>query len=255
MAVTETIQELLQGIDDAQYGREMRQFIHKGIQKCYEEGSAGETDLVAREDIAAAREDIAAAREDIAVLQSSTATVLNSLWISRKLEKGRLVIYDGKLYRATGTFNAGYTLVLGTDLVETTIDDELFKIGTVRQVVITSQTLNANNKWINLGGFDELPNGTYIVSIAATISKTVSGTSYGISAGYSVGGSDRSDGAATILLPGDGSLRKIAHTYILVVTNSEPLYLKCFNGNISCDYDGVIRVMRINNISAYSGSF
>lgn len=48
MAVTETIEELLQGIDDAQYGREMRQYIHKGIQKCYEEGSAGETDLVAR---------------------------------------------------------------------------------------------------------------------------------------------------------------------------------------------------------------
>lgn len=51
MAVTETIQELLQGIDDAQYGRDMRQYIHKGIQKCYEEGSAGETDLVAREAI------------------------------------------------------------------------------------------------------------------------------------------------------------------------------------------------------------
>lgn len=49
MAVTETIQELLQGIDDAQYGRDMRQYIHKGIQKCYEEGSAGETDLTARE--------------------------------------------------------------------------------------------------------------------------------------------------------------------------------------------------------------
>jgi hypothetical protein len=49
MAVTETIQELLQGIDSAQYGREMRQFIHKGIQKCYEEGSAGETDPGARE--------------------------------------------------------------------------------------------------------------------------------------------------------------------------------------------------------------
>lgn len=51
MAVTETIQELLQGIDEAQYGRDMRQFIHKAIQKCYEEGSAGETDLVAREAI------------------------------------------------------------------------------------------------------------------------------------------------------------------------------------------------------------
>lgn len=48
MAVSETIQEILQGIDEAQYGRDMRQYIHKGIQKCYEEGSAGETDLEAR---------------------------------------------------------------------------------------------------------------------------------------------------------------------------------------------------------------
>lgn len=51
MAVSETIQEILQGIDDSQYGRDMRDYIHKGIQKCYEEGSAGETDLVARESI------------------------------------------------------------------------------------------------------------------------------------------------------------------------------------------------------------
>lgn len=58
MAVTETIQELLQGIDDAQYGRDMRQYIHKGIQKCYEEGSAGETDLVAREQVADLQEDL-----------------------------------------------------------------------------------------------------------------------------------------------------------------------------------------------------
>lgn len=56
MAVTETIEELLEGIDTSQYGRDMRQYIHKGIQKCYEEGSAGETDLVARTAIAELRE-------------------------------------------------------------------------------------------------------------------------------------------------------------------------------------------------------
>lgn len=59
MAVTETIQELLQGIDDAQYGRDMRQYIHKGIQKCYEEGSAGETDLEARERLDTLESDLA----------------------------------------------------------------------------------------------------------------------------------------------------------------------------------------------------
>lgn len=52
MAVSETIQEILDGIDESQYGRDMRDYIHKGIQKCYEEGSAGETDLQARTDIA-----------------------------------------------------------------------------------------------------------------------------------------------------------------------------------------------------------
>lgn len=58
MAVTETIQELLQGILDSQYGRDMRQFIHDAIKKCYEEGSAGETDLEARERLDAIEEQI-----------------------------------------------------------------------------------------------------------------------------------------------------------------------------------------------------
>lgn len=48
MAVTETIQQILQGIDSAQYGRDMRQYIHKGIEKCYDDGRAGTIDLEAR---------------------------------------------------------------------------------------------------------------------------------------------------------------------------------------------------------------
>lgn len=65
MAVTETIQELLQGIDSAQYGRDMRQFIHKAIQKCYEEGSAGETDLEARDRLDDVEADITEIRSEM----------------------------------------------------------------------------------------------------------------------------------------------------------------------------------------------
>ena len=65
MSVTATIQELLQGIMDSQYGRDMRQFIHDAIQKCYEEGSAGETDLEARERLDVVEDDIEEIRSEM----------------------------------------------------------------------------------------------------------------------------------------------------------------------------------------------
>lgn len=52
MAVTETITEILQLISETQYGRDMREAIRKGIEKCYEDGRAGAIDLEARSDIA-----------------------------------------------------------------------------------------------------------------------------------------------------------------------------------------------------------
>ena len=74
MAVSETIQEILQGIDDAQYGRDMRDYIHKGIQKCYEEGSAGETDLVAREEIEEIRNDMLSSSLPTSVIHTLEVT-------------------------------------------------------------------------------------------------------------------------------------------------------------------------------------
>lgn len=46
------IQEYLDLIKNAVYGREVRQAIHDGIYQCYEDGRAGAIDLVAREEIA-----------------------------------------------------------------------------------------------------------------------------------------------------------------------------------------------------------
>lgn len=53
MAVTETMAELLDTIDNAEYGRDVRDAIHKGVQKCYEDGSAGSEDEVARDAVTA----------------------------------------------------------------------------------------------------------------------------------------------------------------------------------------------------------
>ena len=46
------IQEYLDKIKNAVYGREVRQAIHDGIEECYKDGKAGAVDLVAREQIA-----------------------------------------------------------------------------------------------------------------------------------------------------------------------------------------------------------
>lgn len=114
MAVTETIQELLQGIDDSQYGRDMRQYIHKGIQKCYEEGSAGETDLTARNDIA----DINAT---IAEILGNFGSVESTSTASRAYTKGDIIVYENRLYKATAAIAQGDTLTVGGNIEDITV--------------------------------------------------------------------------------------------------------------------------------------
>ena len=53
------IQTLLKNILSAVYGKDVRQSIHDAIHKCYEDGKAGELDLVAREGIERIRNNIA----------------------------------------------------------------------------------------------------------------------------------------------------------------------------------------------------
>lgn len=117
MAVTETIQELLQGIDEAQYGRDMRQYIHKGIQKCYEEGSAGETDLVARESV----EKILEIFGDVE--SSSTA--------SKDYAVGDSLIYDGRLYKVISAIEEGDTFTEGTNIEETRASSNIGNMYTI----------------------------------------------------------------------------------------------------------------------------
>lgn len=114
MAVTETIQELLQGIDDSQYGRDMRQYIHKGIQKCYEEGSAGETDLIAR--------------EGISTILSNFASIEDGSTLSRSYKQNDYFLHDKKLYRVNTSRPSGSIISNGITqgyFIETSIAGEL----------------------------------------------------------------------------------------------------------------------------------
>lgn len=114
MAVTETIQQILEGIDTSQYGRDMRQYIHKGIEKCYEEGSAGETDLVARNDISA--------------FASNFASVEDDSTISRAYNENEYFLHDKKLYRVNVYKSSGTSISSGITqgfFTETSISGEL----------------------------------------------------------------------------------------------------------------------------------
>lgn len=130
MPVTETIQELLDGIDEAQYGRDMRKYIHKGIQKCYEEGSAGETDLVAR-----------AAIEDIL---GNFATVESTSSASRAYNQGHLLVYNNKLYRVKKHIEYGDTLTSGTNIEETNVGQEA---PSVKYLVATISSSDLQSAW------------------------------------------------------------------------------------------------------------
>lgn len=59
------IEEYLNKIKTAVYGREVRQAIHDGIETCYKEGKAGATDLVARSEISSVNAELTARIDEI----------------------------------------------------------------------------------------------------------------------------------------------------------------------------------------------
>lgn len=130
MAITATIQELLQGIADSQYGRDMRQYIHDAIQKCYEDGSAGELDLQAR--------------QDIQKIYEIFGNVETGTTASQAYAEGDTFIYDGKLYKAITAIAQGDTFTEGTNIEEIT----------VAGVTVTPPKFSAiDNVWHQTGTF------------------------------------------------------------------------------------------------------
>ena len=106
MSVTATIQELLQGIMDSQYGRDMRQFIHDAIQKCYEEGSAGETDIVARDEIDEIRNDMVSSELSPSIINYFNITMSGVYAYANKCyyyKRGTSVIIHLKVQIQSGT--------------------------------------------------------------------------------------------------------------------------------------------------------
>ena len=134
MTVSETIEEILAGIDESQYGRDMRDYIHKGIQKCYEEGSAGETDLVAREAIADLQDDMEAAVPlwvNCGTI-SSLPTTLSNAYITADMMCTAYVIGTPSAQRSDWTITtaAGAVTISGSISGSTTLDIKLENVNT-----------------------------------------------------------------------------------------------------------------------------
>jgi len=180
MAVTETIQEILQGIDDSQYGRDMRQYIHKGIQKCYEEGSAGETDLVARERLDEVEATLTSSLtemqetldEGLANGFANIAPTESTTTASQAYAVGDYLMYNNKLYKVTTAIISGGTIEVGTNVVESTVAESMKKsnasgvLNTQQFRPSTSSTGTKNGTKIYLS------KGTYLVQIRSSLSST-----------------------------------------------------------------------------------
>ena len=69
------IQEYLEKIRLARYGKDVRQSIHDAIHQCYEDGKAGSIDLVARESIDALQEDINSKTEKMEIATTTSTTI------------------------------------------------------------------------------------------------------------------------------------------------------------------------------------
>ena len=89
------IHENLQKILHAVWGKDVRQAIHDAIHDCYEDGSAGSTDLIAREDI----EELEATKATRIELAEETAERLAEVAV----ERGRI---DNLVSSGTGVTNA-----------------------------------------------------------------------------------------------------------------------------------------------------
>ena len=69
------IQEYLDKIKTAVYGRDVRQAIHDAIKTCYDDGSAGATDLTARENASTALATANQAMDSVTELQTKTGAM------------------------------------------------------------------------------------------------------------------------------------------------------------------------------------
>lgn len=238
MAVTETIQELLQGIDDAQYGRDMRQYIHKGIQKCYEEGSAGETDLTARTEIQNVRDEMVDNLGNIANVElTSTA--------SKIYKVGEKLIYNNVLYKVTSDIAYNGTIVPGTNVIATNVGDELFKIGECKEYYAWDVAITPPVSKYVLVESDTVPAGTYLIFAQVRFGNTSTDYDCGIEIGR--GSTSGTFTMFAIAERGNGKSRMFTPSGCVRLTASDTIQLRVSNAPISTTYSGVFQLVKIND--------
>lgn len=230
MAVTETIQELLQGIDDAQYGRDMRQYIHKGIQKCYEEGSAGETDLTAR--------------QAIADLLGNFATVEASSTASKAYKIGDKLVYNNILYRVTSAIAAGGLIRPGTNVSETTVETEQARTGECRRYEVYNQVISAPASHAVLLESDTIPAGTHLVFAHAEFANTQTTANISMEVGK---GENSTSAMLSIYEKGNGASRTFTSSGCITLTEPDKIQIRVSNTGAQTNYTGLLHIVTLSN--------
>lgn len=145
------IQSLLDQLLQAVYGKDVRQAIHDSIERCYEDGKAGATDLIVREKVDQLQADIQEIQETGAtaeVIQTKVQTVINGLIADGTM--AALSIGDGTVTSeklADDVFNS---------LQVKTVFDEQSGL-----MMINSSSLSLTGEAIGWDGVDTYPGYTW----------------------------------------------------------------------------------------------
>lgn len=237
MAVTETIQELLQGIDDAQYGRDMRQYIHKGIQKCYEEGSAGETDLTARTEIDNVRDEMQDLLGNFATVEPlSTAT--------KAYKVGDKLVYNNTMYRVTSAIAVGGLIRPGTNVIATTVETEQQKIGDCKRYEVYNREISAPVSNVVLLESDTIPAGTHLVFAHVEFASTQTTANLSMDVGK---GESSISAMLSISERGNGASKTFTSSGCIILTAPDKIQIRVSNSGTQTNYTGLLHIVTLSN--------
>lgn len=92
--------------------------------------------------------------ESVADTQSMIATVEATTTASKNYAVGDLLVYDGKLYEVTSAIATGATIIVGSNVTQTTVEDQLGSGGAVDDVQINGTSI------VDAQGVADIPYGS-----------------------------------------------------------------------------------------------
>ena len=246
MIIISTIEQNLNDILNARYGKDVRQAIHDGIEACYEDGKAGAVDLIARQRI----DEALANKDGIEIIQyklidnlstemiemGETASVTAS-WqvpstIAQKLEDGEYEYWF--LAVSTGWGTIGTNPTWGISGTTVTMNCSVINTSNGAHSILVKMVALLVSKWAGFSDAEAVKptaNGSNTIEIDDSYTPPTMGSKMLKASSYSVPVSK------SILILGngliDGSSKESSFESILQGMLSESVYNTCKNVSLS----------------------